>query len=177
MGEIQKLKERVIEEQAKPLDQQNFAELKKQLLEIANNKQTPRAARNAQNLLKNVERYELVGEIQRAMKTQDEQFGKTEKGIESAKATKLAGLEDNGMFAVIGQFKGSTVFAESPGSRYYRIADDQGKTVCYARPESAALEMDLSKFIDKKVGLVGTIESSSDLSAAVVKFTNIVEFK
>ena len=37
--------------------------------------------------------------------------------------------------------------------------------------------MDLSNFIDKKVGLVGTIEPNHELGGALVEFTNIVELK
>jgi hypothetical protein len=176
-NEVQLLKERVDAERAKPVDQQNFAESKKTLDEIANNKQTPKSARNAQNLLKTIERCELAQEVAKADKLQEEQLGQTQQRIENARTAKLAQFEDISIFAVIGQLKESSVFAEAPGIRYYRIVDSDGKTVCYAKPTDEAANMDLSKFIDKKVGLVGTIEPNAELGGALVQFTNIVELK
>ncbi len=174
-SEVQLLKERVDAERAKPVDQQNFAELKKLLEVIANNKQTPKAARSAQYLLKTIDRCELAKEVANAVKLQEEQLGQTQQRIESARAAKLAQFEDQSIFAVMGQLRESSVFAEAPGIRYYRIVDGEGKTVCYARPAGEAADMDLSKFIDKRVGLVGTIESNAELGGALVEFTKILE--
>jgi uncharacterized protein YgiM (DUF1202 family) len=174
-SEVQILKERVDAERAKPADQQNFAEMKKLLEVIANNKQTPRAAKSAQYLLKTIERCELAKEVAKAVKIQDEQLGQTQQRIESARAAKLAQFEDISIFAVMGQLRESSVFAEGPGIRYYRILDSEGKTVCYARPAGEAADIDLSKFIDKRVGLVGTIEPNAELGGALVEFTKILE--
>ncbi len=175
--EVKLLRERVDAERAKPVDQQNFAELKKAIGEIANNKQNPKSARNAQNLLKTIERYELAQEIAKADKLQDEQFGQTRQRIENAHAEQLAKFEDLSIFAVIGQLRESSVFAEGPGIRYYRVVDNEGKTVCYAKPTGEAANMDFSKFIDKKVGLVGTIEPNPEMGGALVQFTNIIELQ
>jgi uncharacterized protein YgiM (DUF1202 family) len=176
-NEVKLLKERVDAEKAKPADEQKFEGMKKALETIANDKQAPRAARNAQSVLKTIERCELAREAAKAGKLQDEQFGQTQQRIENAKAEQLSKLEDISIFAVIGQIKESPLFAETPGARYYRVVDSEGKTLCYARPTGTAVDVDLSNFIDKKVGLVGTIEASAELSAAVVRFTNIIELK
>jgi len=177
MGEVQALKDKVEAERAKPAEQQNFAELKKELEVIVNDKQSPRAARNAQSLLKVIERCELSQEIAKAVKVQEEQFGKTQQQIESAKNEQLSKIEDKSIFAVIGKLLESPLFAETPGAKYYRVVDENGKTLCYARPTGAAADVDLSKFVDKKVGLVGAIEANTELGDAVVQFTNIVEVR
>ena len=101
--------------------------------------------------------------------------GKTQQKIESAKNEELSKIEDKSIFAVMGKLLESPLFAETPGARYYRVVDDSGKTLCYARPTGAAADVDLSKFVDKKVGLVGAIEANVELGEAVVQFTNIVE--
>jgi len=176
-GEVRQLKERVEAEKAKPLDQQDFTELKKAIEAIANNKQTPRASRGAQGLLKTIERCELVREVAKAEKLQEQQFGQTQQRIETAHSEQLAQFEDLSVFAVIGLLKESSLFAETPGVKYYRVVNSDDKTICYARPTGAAADMDLSKFIDKKVGLVGTIEANHELGGALVEFTNIVELK
>jgi uncharacterized protein YgiM (DUF1202 family) len=173
--EVLALKEQVDAERAKPVADQNFVEMKKKVAEMAGDKQAPKAAKNAQNLLKTIERCELAKKVSEAAKSQDEQLIQTQKQIEEAREAKLSQLEDRSIFAVIGQMKESSVFAEAPGVKYYRIVDDQGKMICYARPAGEAANMDLSKFIDKKVGLVGTIEPSAELGGAIVEFTSIVE--
>ncbi|MGA2092941.1 MAG: SH3 domain-containing protein [Sedimentisphaerales bacterium] len=174
--EVLALKEKVDALKAKPVEQQDWTQIKKSLMEIASDKQTPVAARNAQALLKTIARCELAKEVADATKTQNEQFGQTSKQIEEARASKLAEFDanDQSKFAIIGVLKGSSIFAEAPGIKYYRIVDNEDKTVCYARPEGDAVNMDMSGFIGKKVGLVGTINPNAELGGALVEFTNVV---
>jgi len=175
MSQVQVLKEKVEAERAKPAADQNFADIKKELMDVAGDKQSPKAAHNAQSLLKVIERFELSQEIAKSVKVQEEQFGKTQQQIESAKNEQLSKLVDKSIFAVIGKLLESPLFAETPGAKYYRVVDENGRTQCYARPTGAAADVDLSKFVDKKVGLVGTIEANTEMGEAVVQFTNIVE--
>jgi uncharacterized protein YraI len=175
MKEFTALKARVDAEKAKPVEQQNFSDLKKEAAVLAGDKQSFRVASNTKGLLKNIERCELALEVAKAAKLQEEQFGQISQRIETARNEKLAQLEDLSIFAVIGQLKETTLFASTPGEKYFRVTDSDGKTLCYARPTGAALDADLSKFVDKKVGLVGTIEPRPELGEAMVQFTNIVE--
>jgi uncharacterized protein YgiM (DUF1202 family) len=174
--EVLGLKEKVDAQKAKPVGQQDWAEIKKSLMEIAADKQAPVAAKNAQVLLKIIAGCELAKEVNEATKAQQEQYGQTEKKIEEARASKLAEFDANDLskFAIIGVLKGSSIFAEARGVKYYRIVDDEDKTVCYARPEGDAVNMDMSEFIGKKVGLVGTIDPNAELGGALVDFTNVV---
>jgi hypothetical protein len=176
-GEVRQLKEQVDAEKAKPIDQQNFAEIKKKLADIAGNKEAPRAARGAQGLLRTIERCELAQEVLKADNLQEQQFGQTRQRIENAHAEQLANFEDLSVFAVIGWLRESPLFADTPTVKYYRVVDGAGKTLCFAKPTGAAVDVDLSKCIDKKVGLVGTIEPNAELGDAVVQFTNIAELK
>jgi uncharacterized protein YgiM (DUF1202 family) len=177
MAQVQALKDKVEAEKAKPVQDQNFAELKKELTIIAGDKQSPRAARNAVGLLKMIEKIELSQEIAKAIKTQDEQLGKAEQNIESKKNEELSKIEDKSVFAVMGTLKESPLFAETPAAKYFKVEGENGKILCYARPTGAAADVDMSKFVGKKVGLVGTIEPNAELGQAVVQFSNIVEVK
>ncbi len=174
--EVLALKEKVDAQKTKPVEQQDWAEIKKSLLEIAANNQTPIAAKNAQALLKTIARCELAKEVAEAAQAQDEQFDKTQKQIEEARSSKLAEFDANDLskFAIIGVLKGSSIFAEAPGIRYYRIVDNDDKTICYARPADDAMNMDFSAFLGKKVGLVGTIVPNAELGGALVQFTDVV---
>jgi uncharacterized protein YgiM (DUF1202 family) len=175
MGQVQALKDKVEAEKAKPVQDQNFAELKKELTVIAGDKQSPRAARSAAGLLKMIEKTELSQEIAKVLKAQDEQLGKTQQKIESEKNEGLSKIEDKSVFAVIGTLKESPLFAETPSAKYFKVVGENGKILCYARPTGAAAEVDMSKFVGKKVGLVGTIEANAEMGEAVVQFTNILE--
>lgn len=174
--EVLALKEKVDALKAKPVDQQDWTELKKSLMEIAADKQAPVAAHNAQALLKTIARCELAKEVASATKTQDEQSGQAQKKITDELAAKMAELDakDQSKFAIIGVIKTSSIFAEAPGIKYYRIVDNEDKTICYARPEGDAVNMDMSQFIDKKVGLVGTIDPNTELGGALIEFTNVI---
>jgi SH3-like domain-containing protein len=177
MGEVQALKEKFEAERVKPAADQNFAELKKAIAVIADDKQSPMAARRAAGLLKTVEKCELSLEIANEVNVQEDQFAKTQQKIEGAKNEGLSKIEDKGIYAAIGTLKETSLFADTPDKKYYKVVNADGKTLCYARPAGAALDMDLSKFIDKKVGLVGTIEANVELGEAVVFFTNILEIQ
>ena len=115
--------------------------------------------------------------VSKATKLQEQQFKQTRERIEAAHSAQLANFKDLSIFAVIGHFKESPLFAETPGARYYRVVDSEGQTRCFARPTGSAAGVDLSRFVDKKVGLVGAIEANAELGDAVVRFIDIVELK
>jgi uncharacterized protein YraI len=170
LRQFDELKKAVDAEKAKPVADQNFVEIKKSLNTLAADKQS-RISRMAQNLLKTVERYELSQTIAKSIKEQDEQFGKTTEGIEKAKAAKMAEVEDMSVFAVIGQLKESTIEVTP---KLYRVVNSDGKTICYAQAAQSEAQEDLSPYIDKKVGLIGTIETRPSSGDAVVIFTKVI---
>jgi uncharacterized protein YgiM (DUF1202 family) len=172
--QLDELKKAVDAEKAKPVSDQNFVEIKKALSVMAADKQSTRIARIAQSQLKTVERYELSQTIAKSIKEQDEQFGKTTERIEKAKAEKMAEVVDMSIFAVIGQFKVSTIEVTP---KLYRILNSDGKTICYAQPAESAAQEDFSMYIDKKVGLIGAIETRPSLGDAVVVFTKVIELQ
>jgi hypothetical protein len=168
--QFDELKKAVDAEKVKPVADQNFVEIKKSLNALAADKQS-RISRMAQNLLKTVERYELSQTIAKSIKEQDEQFGKTTEGIEKAKAAKMAEVEDMSVFAVIGQLKESTIEVTP---KLYRVVNSDGKTICYAQAAQSEAQEDLSSYLDKKVGLIGAIETRPSLGDAVVIFTKVI---
>jgi len=165
------LKEQLEAERAKPIDQQNYADIKEALIKIAENKTADKAARYAEFLLKQIKDFELVLEVAKAVRLQNEQLQKIRERIDKARATRLAEFEDLGRFAVVGQLQPFTTY----GPGHYRIIDKSGKTICYALPGGQVSQMQLSKLIDRKVGLVGTVEPHRQTASALVRFTEIVE--
>jgi len=179
LKEYYALKEKVQAEQAKPMAQQNYADLKKALIEIANNKQAGKAARYAEFTINQIERYELALSVAKEVQQQTEQLQQAKDQIDKTRAAKLSEIKDLGRFAVIGEFQSSLIYGADPGApgRRYRIVDKSGKIICYAMPAGEVAQKDLSKFVGQKVGLVGTIEPHAPTAGALVKFTEIVELK
>ncbi len=165
------LKEQLEAERAKPMDQQNFADIKEALIKIAGNKTAGKAARYAEFVLKQIKDFELVLEVAKAVRLQNEQLQKIRERIDKARATRLAKFEDLGEFAVVGQLQTFTTY----GPGHYRIIDKSGKTICYALPSGRVSQMQLRKLIDRKVGLLGTVEPHRQTKGALVRFTKIVE--
>jgi hypothetical protein len=165
------LKERFDAERAKPIDQQNYADIKEALIEIAGNKTADKAARYAEFVLRQIKDFELVLEVSKAVRLQNEQLQKIRERIDKARATRLAAFEDLGRFAVVGQLQTFTTY----GPGHYRIINEAGKTVCYALPSGQVSKVKLSRLIGRKVGLVGTIEPHPQSAGALVRFTEIAE--
>ena len=166
------VKEKIEAERAKGIADQNYVELKKELSEIAGNAQAPRTAGYAKAMIKQIERFELARKIGDIAKAQDIQFEQNQQEIDNARATKIAGIKDLSRFAIIGVLEKSSSLP-----KFFRIMDSEGKTICYALPTGPAETTDFSEFIHKRVGLVGTIEPNTQLSGALVRFTEIVEIK
>lgn len=165
------VQEQIKAELAKPISEQNYAGMKKMLVEIAKDKGAGKAARYAEYVVKQIEGFELALAVAKQIKLQNEQLQQIKERIDKARETQLAKVEDLGRFAVIGEFQ----TFETYGPKHYRIVDESGNMVCYALPSGKASQLDLSKLVKQKVGLVGTIEPHPPTKKALVRFTEIVK--
>ena len=164
-------------EKAKPLAEQNYDEIKKGLTEIADNKDAGKAAKYAVFALDQVQRCQLALTVTDQIKIQDEQLEKTKEQIEKANLIRLSEVNEMGKFAAIGQFHISSVYTPQNELKHYLLTDETGKIICYALPQGDALEVDLNKFTNTQVGLIGTIEPHPQTAGALVRFTEIVELE
>ena len=164
------LQKQVEAERKKPIDQQDYAEMKKALQEIAKDKEAARVVRYAEYVLQQIERYELAKAVSEQVRLQNEQLQKTETGIEKARDARLAQVQDAGKFAMTGVFQTYATF----GPGHYKIIDRSGKMICYALPSGLLAQTDFKSLIGKKVGLVGTIEPHLPTKKPLVRFTQIV---
>jgi uncharacterized protein YgiM (DUF1202 family) len=165
------LQKQVQAERAKPIEKQNYKEIKAALTQIAENKTAGKAALYAQAVLKQIKDLELVLAVGKEVRLQDEQLKNIRERIVKTRTAKLAELKNLDNFAIVGKLKNFTTYG--PGN--YRIVDDSGRTICYALPSGPISQVELSKLIDKKVGLVGTIEPHPQTHGALIRFTKIVE--
>ncbi len=164
------LQKQVEEERSKPLGEQNYTAIKEALLEIVKDKDAAKAAIFSQAVLDRIEGIELALQVEGIVKQQNDKFNQSKESIEQAYAKKIKEVQNLGKYAVIGQFKSFLHL----GSGRFRIVDSSGNTVCSAIPNQSVAGKDFSKFIDKKVGLVGTIEPNVELSGAMIRFTDVV---
>ena len=165
------LREQVEAERAKPRSQQNYTSMKEALIKIAENETDDKVARYAAFVLKQVEGFELALAVTKQVQLQNEQLQKIKERINKARAARLAGFQDLGRFAAVGRLRTFTTY----GPGHYRIINEAGKTVCYALPTDQVSKVKLSRLIDRKVGLVGTIEPHPQSAGALVRFTEIAE--
>ena len=175
LKEYHALEEQIEAERAKPMAQQDYANIKRALVKIANNKEAGKAVRYSEFAIKQIERCELALAVATQVQLQDAQLQKIQDKIDKARATRLAKVPDLGRFAVLGQLQTSFIYGTEAGLKHYRITDEFGRTTCYALPSGPALRMDMSKLIDRKVGLVGTIEPHLQTGGALVRFTEIAQ--
>ena len=173
LKEYYALEKQIQAERTKPAAQQNYTNIKKALVEIANNKRAGKAARYSEFVVKRIERFELALAVAKEIQLQDTQFKQVQERIDKARTSRLAKVEDLGRFAAVGQFQ--TFETYGPGN--YRIINASGKTICYALPSSGTSKTDLSKFVGRSVGLVGTIEPHLPTKGALVRFTKVVELR
>lgn len=165
------LKEQFEAERAKPIDKQNYADIKDSLIKIAENKSAGKAARYAEYVLEQIESFELVVVVAKEVRLQNEQLQKNRERIDNARAARLAEFQDLGRFAVVGRLQTSAIY--DPG--HYRIINESGKTICYALPGGRVSQTQLSKLIGRKVGLLGEVKPHRQTAGALVRFTEIVE--
>jgi uncharacterized protein YgiM (DUF1202 family) len=171
------LEKQIQAHRAGPIDQQDYADIKKALAAIAGDKQAGKAARYSQFAIQQIECFELALKIDEVLGLQDAQFKQVQQRIEKARVANLEKVADLGAFAVIGRFQTSTIYSPDAELKYWRITDDSGKTICYALPTGPASEMNLAGFTRRKVGLVGTIQPHLETAGALVRFTEIAELK
>jgi len=170
------LQEQIKAELAKPVAEQDYTAISKALSVIAENKDAGKAARYAQFALKQIGRYELAFNVEKAARLQDAQFEQAKEQIDKTRTEKLAASPDLGKYTAVGLFQISSVYdPQMQHQTYYRIVDGSDKTICYAIADGPAAQMDLSKFAGKQVGIVGTVVPHPQTGGTLVKFTEIVE--
>ena len=177
LKDYRSLQKQIETERAKPMEQQNYTEIKKSLTKIAGDKKAGKAGRYSNSALKQIRRFELALAAKGTVKSQEIQLQQVNRHIEDVRQKKLAKIRDLGKFAIIGEFQTSLIYGPEEQLKHYRILDDSGSTLCYALASGPAAKVDLDKFVGKKVGLIGSIEPYPQTSGALVQFIEVVELK
>jgi len=173
LAEYKDLQKKILTERAKPLAAQDYANIRKAIENIAANKEAGRVARYCDFVIKQIDRYELALTVSKQLALQNKQLKATQNRIERARTTRLAQVKKRGRFAVVGTLKTSSIYSSEPQLKHYRIVNDSGKTICYARPAATTAGGDYDNLVGKRIGLIGTIAPHPQTGGAIVKFAQI----
>jgi hypothetical protein len=169
IAQYHQLLEKVKAERGKPISQQSYDKLKAELGEIVNDNDAGKASRYAKFILQQIVRYELAINSADILAKQTAETQKITGKIEQARLEKLKQLGDKGKYAAVGKLQVSEVYAK--GIKHWRLVGKDGKSICYVIPR--AENFNLKPYIDKKVGLVGSITAHEPTSGALVTFTEV----
>ncbi len=173
LEKYEEIEAKIDAEKAKPVQLQDYADLKKQLGEIAATEGAGKAAKYANFALERIKRLEMVIKINKELGRQTADTEEALARIESVKEARLEQFVDKGKFAAIGQLTTSNIYGPEASLMHYRIVDPTGKTICYALPSGSATDRDIDLYMDKKVGLIGKIVPHPQTGGALVKFTGL----
>jgi uncharacterized protein YgiM (DUF1202 family) len=167
------LSAKIDQEVQKPLNEQNYADIRKPLETIQATTTEEKAATYAQILLERIQRYELAISIVNTLKEQDEALAKTKEQIEKAYQAKLEKLPKESGFIYSGVLKASHVYTQKSGQKRYLIQGPGGKILCYVAAGSEEAAGQLESLVGTKVGIQGTVMSNQQSLVALVSATAV----
>lgn len=161
------------EEVKKPLDQQSYSKIAEELTKIAESPNAKKAKLYAKFYLEELQRYELAIRAGVELKDQQKKLKEAREQIRKRRDEELAKMSAPERFTVVGKLRPSSVYTTKSSQKRFLIVNDAGKIICYAIPTDNAVSMDLSKFVMKKVGLIGETKSDPHNPVSLVMFSGI----
>ncbi len=157
----------------KPLDNQDYSKIAEELIKIIKYPEAGKARLYAKFYLEELQRYELAIRARSELEKQQQELEKTKEEIEKRRIEELKKIVDPDKFAVVGKLKPSSVYTTKSSQKRFIIVNDAGKIICYAIPTGNAASTDLSKFLMKKVGLIGETKGDPNNPVSLVMFSEI----
>lgn len=171
------LSAKIDEELKKPLNDQDYTEIKKQLVTIQEDTDAGKAATHAQFLSERIQRYELAKSVTEILQKQDEQLEQAKQNIEKAYQVQLNQIPEEAQFLYTGTLKPSHVYTSKTGSKRYLLLDANGKILCYLVAASPVIEAQLLQKENMTVGINGTIASNQKSLVSLVAVTELASIK
>lgn len=167
------LSAKIEEELKKPLDQQNYTDIKTQLEAIKQEGGEGKAAIYAQFLIDRIGRYELAKSVTETLENQDQQLEQARQKIEQAHQTQLKQVPEKVQFLYTGTLKPSHVYTSKTGGKRYLLIGDDGKILCYIVAGTPTIEALLPAKVDTTVGINGTTVSTERSLVTLVSVTEL----
>jgi uncharacterized protein YgiM (DUF1202 family) len=175
INECRQLAEKIDAELKKPLDQQDYSNIRKELTAIVNDPDAGKAQFYARYHLDQVDRFELALTAGNELKLQEEKLAELRRQIKERHTAKIENIPDPGRFIVVGELRLSNIYTSQTGSKRFLVVNDVGKILCYAIPDDSVADINVEGFLNRKVGLFGKVVSDQNNPVSLVRFTDIVE--
>jgi hypothetical protein len=157
----------------KPLAEQNYDDLRKQLEAIQAKPEAGKAETYAKILLERIARYEMAINVIDTLKEQDQALDQAKEKIEKARQDTLKNLPEETDFIFSGMLKKSHVYTEKTGQQRYLLIDPAGKILCYTIAASPEIAGQLDGMVGTRVGIQGTISDDHNSLKTLVITTNV----
>ena len=167
------LAKRIDEEVQKPLLEQNYDSIKKDLEKIKEDTTDSKAASYAQILLERIMRYELAISIVNTLKQQDQALAEAKEKIQQAHQEELKSVHRQADFIYTGILKVSHVYTHKTGQKRYLLQGPDGKILCYAIPVSGEVAARFESLLEKRVGIRGEVSADSGSLVTVISATGV----
>lgn len=179
IGESETLKQcyalatKIDQELQKPLNIQDYSDIRKMLETIKTSTDEDKTETYAQILLERIQNLELVINIANTLKEQDQALAEKKLQIEKAHQAKLKKLPKETGFIYAGVLKASHVYTQKTGQKRYLIQGPGGKILCYVISPSKDVTRQLEGLVGTKVGIQGTISNSQNSLVTLVSATAV----
>ena len=157
----------------KPLAEQNYDPIKKEIEIIKADTSDSKAVTYAQILLERIGRYELAISVTSMLKQQDESLADAKEKIEKAHQAELKSVHLDADFIYIGVLKVSHVYTSKSGRKRYILQGPDGKILCYAVPTSEEVAARFEELLGKRVGVQGIVSSDTKSLVTLVSTTSV----
>jgi len=175
LQQCRQLNEQISAELKKPVNEQNYAAYREQLIPMAEDPDAGRAATFAKLLLDRIDRYELAAGVTQTLREQDEQLEKIRRQIEKARQEQVESIRvtvERPLYK--GIVKPSYVYTGVVGQKRFLLTDDAGRIICYLLPAGPEMEGRLEQLLTQRVGVRGTIVSDPKALVTQISVSEII---
>lgn len=164
---------KIDQELEKPLAEQNYDPIRKDIEAIKSSTGDSKAATYAQILLERIVRYEMAASVTETLKKQDESLAKAKEKIEKAHQSELKKVHKEADFIYTGVLKVSHVYTNKTGRKRYLLQGPDGKILCYAVPVSEDVANRFESLLNKRVGVQGEVSSDTKSLVTLISATGV----
>lgn len=164
---------KIDQELQKPLAEQNYSPIKKEVEKIKADAADSKAVTYAQILLERIVRYELAISVVNTLKQQDESLAKAKEKIKKAHQTELEKVHKDADFIYTGVLKVSHVYTKKTGRKRYLLQGPDGKILCYAIPVSEKAAGQFEALVGKRVGVRGEVSNDTKSLVTLIAATGV----
>ena len=164
---------KIDQELQKPLAEQNYDPIKKEVEAIKADTTDSKAVTYAQILLERIVRYELAISVVNTMKQQDESLATAKEKIEKARQAELKSVHRDADFIYTGVLKVSHVYTKKTGRKRYLLQGPNGKILCYAVPTTGEVAGQFEALLGKRVGVQGVVSSDTKSLVTLISATGV----